>query len=129
MLNKEKFAKEILNIVCNGEQVAVVRGRPRKCTRELTCDKCDLHGNCPENLRKWAYSEYVEPPVNWSKVAVDTPILVKADESDMWKKRYFAGYKDGNIYAWDDGRTSWNANEFRTPWNFVKLAESEKSHD
>ena len=125
MLNREKYAKEILDIVCNGEDVAVVDGKPRRCTG-TPCDTCVLCGNCPKRFKHWANSEYVEPSVDWSKIPVDTPILVKNFEWETWKKRYFAGYKGGHIYAWSNGATSWSADVCKISWNFAKLAESEE---
>lgn len=63
--------------------------------------------------------------VDWSKVKVDTPILVKANEQDDWGKRYFAYFKDGKVYAWLCGTTSWSTNndEDVMSWNYAKLAE------
>ena len=76
----------------------------------------------------WLLEEYEEPEVDWSKVEVDTPILVKAVDNSKWKKRYFAKYKDGVVYVWNNGKTSWTAldNECVTPWQYAKLAESEE---
>lgn len=63
--------------------------------------------------------------IDWSKVKVDTPILVKAYEQDDWQKRYFAYFKDGRVYAWLCGTTSWSADndEDVMSWNCAKLAE------
>lgn len=63
--------------------------------------------------------------VDWSKVKVDTPILVKQYEQDEWEKRHFAYFKDGKVCAWLCGATSWSADYEgdTTDWNFVKLAE------
>lgn len=63
--------------------------------------------------------------VDWSKVTVDTPILVKQYEQDEWEKRHFAYFKDGIVYAWLCGATSWSADYEgdTTDWNFAKLAE------
>lgn len=36
-----------------------------------------------------------EPEIDWSKVAMDTPVLVRNSESDQWKKRYFS-HKNGH---------------------------------
>lgn len=55
---------------------------------------------------------------------VDTPILVRDFIYDEWKKRYFAKYEDGNIYAWSDGKTSWTAEGNMTEWEYAKLAEN-----
>ena len=63
--------------------------------------------------------------VDWSKVPVDTPILVKNHDGESWEKRYFAFFKDGNIYAWMCGTTSWTADvaDGATDWKYAKLAE------
>lgn len=63
--------------------------------------------------------------VDWSKVAVDTPILVKDDYDNKWEKAYFAKYEDEMVYAWNNGRTSFSArNEEDTfIWDHAKLAE------
>ena len=63
--------------------------------------------------------------VDWSKVAVDTPILVKQHEQDKWEKRHFAYFKDGRVCAWLCGATSWSADygDDITNWNFEKLEE------
>lgn len=126
MLNKEKFAKEILDIVCNGNRFGVINGKPIVCEKN-NCHKCKFNRcfKCAEAIKEWANSEYIELPVNWSKIPVDTPILVKEFKEDEWHRRYFARYKDGRIYAWDNGRTSWNANEFKVPWIYAELAKNE----
>lgn len=63
--------------------------------------------------------------VDWSKVPVDTPILVKDDYDDKWEKAYFAGCKNGMVYAWDNGRTSFSARSKDDTfiWDRAKLAE------
>ena len=63
--------------------------------------------------------------VDWSKMPVDTPILVKDDCDDKWEKAYFAKYEDEMIYAWDNGRTSFSARNKENTfiWDRAKLAE------
>ena len=62
--------------------------------------------------------------VDWSKVKVDTPVLVRDFENQDWKKRYFAFFDDELIYTWDGGATSWSVkNKDATPWKYAKLAE------
>lgn len=63
--------------------------------------------------------------VDWSKIAVDTPILVKDDYDDKWEKAYFAKYEDEMIYAWNNGRTSFSARSEDDTfiWDRAKLAE------
>ena len=73
-----------------------------------------------ENILK-PYEE--EPEIDWSKVAVDTPILVKNFKNRKWLKRYFAKFESGIVYAWADSGTSWSSNGDIVEWNFAKLAE------
>lgn len=62
--------------------------------------------------------------VDWSKVKVDTPVLVSNDNKE-WIKRYFARYEDGNVYCWLSGKTSWTAicELSIGHWDYTKLAE------
>ena len=69
--------------------------------------------------------ETKEPKVDWSKVEVDTPILVSDTNGEDWLKRHFAEYKFGVVCAWYGGRTSWTE-DCITKWRFAKLAESEE---
>lgn len=61
---------------------------------------------------------------DWSKVPVDTPVLISNDK-EIWFKRYFARYEDGKVYCWLNGKTSLTAEcEFSTGhWDYAKLAE------
>ena len=75
----------------------------------------------------WLLEDYKEPEVDWSKVEVDTPILVRdrEDATIPWVRRYFAEYIDGVVYAWNGGCTSWSE-EYTTGWKYAKLAETEE---
>lgn len=69
-----------------------------------------------------------EKEVDWSKVKVDTPILVKSEEKNLGYRRYFAKFEDGKVYAWVNGGTSWTrTNDAVRAWEFAKLAESEET--
>ena len=70
-------------------------------------------------------AEEEESKIDWSQVVVNTPILVKDSESEIWQKRYFAKYENGIVYAWIGGATSWTET-CRKPWNFAKLEEEEE---
>lgn len=63
--------------------------------------------------------------VDWSKVKVDTPVLVKSCKESEWKKRYFAFYRGGKAHTWDSGTTSWSNGKIANTswWNYIKLAE------
>lgn len=94
----------------------------------------ECHGNCgycifedeicTQKRLEWLQQEYKESEIDWSKVEVDTPILVKTSENYDWIKRYFAGYMWGKVCAFDNGNTSGDFNGI-TPWKYAKLAEQE----
>ena len=65
-----------------------------------------------------------EKCVDWSKVPVDTKILVSCD-GEEWSRRHFAKYENGRVYAWDNGRTSFSidANYDDVYWDYAKLYE------
>ena len=63
--------------------------------------------------------------IDWSKVKVDTPILVREFESAEWVKRHFAFFKNKKVYVWEGGLTSWTCYglEDAMSWEYAKLAE------
>nr|UVN02489.1 MAG: hypothetical protein [Bacteriophage sp.] len=130
MTNREKFAEQILDIACSGSKIAVGKATLELAPcYKLACKDCLFYfsdaGSCKNARKRWANSEYVEPPVDWSKVAVDTPILVRDNASLEWTKRYFAKYENGIVYAWSNGATSWTGDRC-TPWKLAKLPEKEQ---
>lgn len=124
MKNYEKYADEIREYkdkdFCN-DFVKPHILKPRGCTN-TNCDQCKMLQTI------WLLEEYEEPKepeIDWSKVEVDTPILVRDSEDRSWIKRYFAKYENEIIYAWDSGCTSWSAYGL-TEWEYAKLAEGEE---
>ena len=111
MKNKEKFAKEIIEVACSGGVLAMSSGIIRKCT-ELPCRKCSFNIDgieCDEMRKAWAESEYIEPKyeIDWASVPVDTPVIIKGIKSN---RRYFSRIlPDGRISIFSNGRTSWSA--------------------
>lgn len=132
MTNKEKYGDKLIEFAVYRGGFGLKNGELAPCG-EIKCEECDFHesDSCKggtRGFREWLNSEYVEPPVDWSKVAVDTPILVRNSEKNAWKKRYFAKYENGMLYAWADGATSWSVpcSGDMTRWKMAKLTESEE---
>ena len=129
MLNIEKYKDELIEMgVINIMSLAKVNNKLTNCVR-AGCSECDFSTRkCGEQTKEWLFSEYKEPEVDWSKVKVDTPILVRDFEKAAWERRYFAGFKDGEVYAWNGGLTSWTADDEKNVciWKYAKLAESEE---
>lgn len=111
MLNKEKYAKEILDIVCREENVGRQNGCLYPCSK-ISCSNCefDTTKNCSKGFSQWANSEYKEREIDWSKVPVDTRILI-IDSYGNTIKRYFAKYYNKKFYAYPNGATSWSFNQ------------------
>lgn len=136
MTNKEKYYGELMNYALAGIDIAINKNTNKivfckgfKCVdckfnehQGVTCDLCKL---------KWLNEEYIEPEpeTDWSKVKVDTPILVRSREDEPWKVRYFARYENENegVYCWFNGATSYTVidNEMSL-WFFVKLPTPEE---
>ena len=87
MTNKEKYADKIIDIAAMSK-LALKDGKPVPCA-DMRCSECGFYStnySCTHNACEWLDSEYVAPPVDWSKVAVATPILVRDSEKESWKK-------------------------------------------
>ena len=132
MKNREKFAKEIMDIACSGHSIAFDKevNKLTACNK-INCSECAFCSssttNCLDKIKEWCESEYIEPEVDWSKVPVDTPVLVRDSTPYTWKRRYFAYYKDGIVHTYSYGATSWsvNKNSVNPGWNYAKLANEE----
>ena len=87
-------------------------------------NRVDIRSTCfTEENQQIDIAEYLGI-TDWSKVPVDTPVLISNDK-EIWFKRYFARYEDGKVYCWLNGKTSWTAEcEFSTGhWDYAKLAD------
>ena len=126
MLNKEKYAKEIIDIACNGDSVGMRNGILCSCDTINNCKHCDFYNEeilCEEVIKEWANSEYKEREIDWSKVPVDTPVYVWENGDSATYKRYFAGYVNDKIIAFTDGATSWSNVGYKTKWSHAQIKE------
>lgn len=89
----------------------------------LNCKELDCH-DCGAIQSLWFSEEYKEPEekVDWTKVAVDTPVLVRNVDGSNWRKRHFAKYQNGQIFTYNDGKTSWSTQR-TTSWKQGKLVD------
>lgn len=125
MTNYEKYKSEIEKITRMGRDIGVEKATNKiTACGSLNCEEClflQYSSNCAARAIEWADAEYIEQEVDWSKVAVDTPILVSIDNV-QWYCRHFAKYENGLFYVWDDGRTSYTT-DTKSTWEYAKLAE------
>ncbi|MDD7129827.1 MAG: hypothetical protein PUH91_13640 [Prevotella sp.] len=127
MKNYEKYADKIKKYkdskdeyFCN--EFIIPHILKKDSCADISCEHCHIL----QMIWLLEECEEPEPPkVDWSKIKVDTPILVRQGEKGQWLERHFAKYENGLVYAWIDGQTSWTgADEIK--WKYAKLAESEE---
>lgn len=111
----------------------VIQFYSKTCDGTFNCTRClfnewERKGNKLSNLTQESFDELKEiveeeaNKVDWSKVPVDTKILVRDKDDGKWRRRYFAKFENGVIYAWADGTTSFsNDGNCVTNWRQVKL--------
>ena len=132
MINYEKYKDEIDEIFDTNDGTIAINKNTNEITNcsDFECSKCLFSArynntiSCPITMAKWLVSEY---KVDWSKVPVDTPVLISIDNRN-WFNRYFAGVNEkGQPTVFCYGATSWS-NEYKEPCHFkyIKLAEVER---
>lgn len=72
MKNKEKFAKEILDIACKSEKFSVIKSGEITFCDCFKCDMCKFNDStgeksCRTKRYEWSESEYVEKPTITSR--------------------------------------------------------------
>lgn len=130
MKNYKKYADEIKKYKVNKDEYfcdefIIPHILKKDSCAGIGCEHCHMLQTA------WLMEEYKEPEepeVDWSKIEVDTPILVRNAEDKPWMRRYFAKYENGRIHVWSVGRTSWTADTVAhtTSYAYAKLAEDQK---
>lgn len=98
MKNKEKYAKEIVDIACDGSNIALSKdtAKPIKCN-SIRCYKCAFRfsngDECYTARRKWAESEYIEKLVISKRDRTFLECLDKRFE-------YIARDKNGELFIY-----------------------------
>ena len=121
MKNYEKYAEEIREY--KGINICSEFIKPHILEAD-NCNGIDCQ-RCAMLQMLWLLEDYKEPETDWSKVQVDTPILVRKAKDGEWLRRHFAKYEGGIVYTWKDGHTSWTVlyDKEVTGWNFANLAD------
>lgn len=96
MVNKEKFKDELVDIICNGDSIAVDKEThiPVHCTKTECC-KClfnTMKLKCVDAMTDWSNQEYKEPTVI-SRADINFLSYIK-DEFE-----YLARDSDGRLFA------------------------------
>ena len=134
MKNKEKFAKEIIDLACNSCRFGVDKytGEIASCNY-IPCRNCVFHNNadCSEVKREWAESEYIEKPVISKRDRAFLEYLDKkyeyiARDNNTWLYMYSA--KPSKIHTLWEAKSKEKClcfNSFIVEFPMVKWEDSE----
>lgn len=113
MKNREKFAKEIIDVACKGGTIAVTKDNKVVDCDDITCEECLFNINynecdCDNNaIERWAESEYVETITLKEKMFLD---LLSPD------CKYIARNQDESLYVYKNEpircKIYWTVNNF-----------------
>lgn len=85
---------------------------------EMLCAECLFHGRhgCKNIKKKWLDQPAFDPEkdIDWSKVPVDTPVLVNLNPDEEFRRYFFCKENDDEpttFRTFANGRTSWTAGE------------------
>lgn len=110
--------------------IDTVSGEITPCSKILACASlCEFAKgeDCGLKRMEWLSDEYID--IDWSKVEVDTLILVSND-GNTWAYRYFAGEFFGRLYTFPfDHKSNDNKQMNLIEWKFGKLIEEEEEDD
>lgn len=132
MTNGEKYKDTIIKHMKNDSEGNVnnsycdfIKSKILLCYG-LNCKGLDCH-DCTTVQSLWFNEEYkeTEEKVDWTNVAIDTPVLVRDSDKSEWHKRYFAKYQNGQIFTYSNGNTSWST-QVTVGWKQGKLADEAK---
>lgn len=130
-MNDKQFTDELFRRMYNlGYRKAEIENgtiffyKDRECISQWS-DRVDVRSTCfTEKDQLIDIAEYLGI-VDWSKVKVDTPILVSDFNEKNWERRHFAFFDNERVYAWVSGTTSWSTDNDKEAmsWKYAKLAE------
>lgn len=107
-------------------------GKVKACI-EFDCGNCLFNHNSPCRVAKMKWLDQPvfdqEKDIDWSKVPVDTPVLVWNRDTETECRRHFCELKCAEPYIFRTfaiGKTSWTAYECdRSDWEHCKLYRQE----
>lgn len=139
MTNKEKYAKEIVELACNESDIAVSKatGNPIDCNI-IKCDCCVFHkggtytdDTCRGALRKWAESEYNEKSVISKKdkafleyVKEEYKCIARDRNGELFLYR-LTPYKEEGLLNWIGRNCSCLHLKYNVDFPMVKWEDSE----
>lgn len=121
MKNCEYYAKEIAEAMISNSCAFIEKHlyKGKDCSYNIRCDECQ------KRFEQWLLEDYKEPEIDWSKVPVDTPVLVRYYDDREWLERHFVCYMPCTnlpFVAFTTGKTREKAQNVQW-WSQCKLAD------
>lgn len=129
MKNKEKFAKEIIDVACKGDTIAVIKDNKVVGCDDIYCEQClfNIDNLCHREdniLYRWAESEYVEKLTITSREKKFLDMLLP-------ECKYIARDKSDKLYVYcnwysNDGTLNCiSTNLFGNMFDFIRWEDKE----
>jgi hypothetical protein len=128
MTNREKNENKIMEILFKtGVHPALTNKGLTECCHN--CKSCLYHIEeeiCDKAFVHWCEEEV--PEIDWSRVPIDTKVLVSDSESGPWRAAHFAKPLSGLVVVFNFGKTSWTALEDNTfsTYRFADIPDQEE---
>lgn len=134
MKNKEKHLKEIVEIACDGNCIAVDKysGTVNSCLC-IPCSNCLFNDNkdCDKGRREWAESEYIEKPVISKKdkafleyVKEEYKCIARNKNGELFLYR-LTPYKEEGVLNWIGRNCSCLHLKYNVDFPMIKWSDSE----
>lgn len=120
MKNYEKYKDLVID--CIKKDVSCALAEKAYGYHKCANRKCS---ECGERVAKWLNEEY-KPKIDWSKVPVDTPVIIKGTNG-LERTRHFCKYEPNFNYPFvyfSDGKTSFTG-DATSFWYNCELARQE----
>lgn len=128
MKNKERYREELIENCKKCTNCDFIRNIIMP-TFDTSCQIINCRG-CQILVSLWLDDEYKHPEY-WSKIPVNTPVLVRHNKNGKWFLRLFAKYDDGMVFTYplsyfkETIGDHKSIDKYLQTWNYIKLATSE----
>lgn len=102
MTNKEFYGDKLLAVGLKGNCDALYRMVHGKSCTGLSCRDCEFgitKESEIENVLQWLNAEHEESPLLENGDGLKPGDWIMVRDTDIWRKRQFIGYFDGQFYA------------------------------
>lgn len=132
---KEVLLQELLNLgynfihySSNGQTITISDNNSLgNSTKDMTIlidynSSKDLFKIIPRGINEVKDIQHELGIIDWRNIPVDTGVNVWNSDSTTKDRRHFAGFKDGKILTWTNGRTSFSNYKYATEsWDYAEL--------